>query len=1276
MSGPDPAVGRRIGPYVIVRRLGQGGLGTVYEALDEAVSRRVALKVYHAAFAADTAQRERIAREARVAARVRHRSLLPIHRLFVDDGMPCIAMQLVEGGSLADVLARLRAEPERRLSRATFLAAARAVVGTGAGPPAPTPGPAGDPGHAETVAWIGREIASALAALHGADIVHRDVKPGNVLLAADGRVYLSDFGLARDETLATLTRSGEFLGTPRYLAPEQIRGERAGARSDVYGLGATLYELLALEPAFGEADTHRLTEQIESARFRPLRAAAPSVPADLAAIVEHCLERDPRDRYPTALDLAADLQRFQRHEAVAASRPSRARRLLRAARRRPIATAAVAAGALALALGAGLVARESGVRRAAQAAAVREEAAAAGSLVDRCRSASAAGDWVALAEALRDSAGRTHGGARETELEQAEAALAEATARLVRGVLDAPLPTNPATFLAAARELRSIVELFPSAARRTGADATAAALADARAIEEALALDPVVDQLFDRNAAGLEETVRRLFQWLARESRLALLIASDSAETVLLPGRDFVAIGTPSIRTGSGGAGFAGYGLRAPEIGRDDYADLEWRGKFALALRGIPPAVNDPAARAALEAGRSRKSLEASRRGVRALILIDGTDEAADWADLERTAQLSTRTAVPTLIVRHSAGLSWLRGEVDLVALAQSQPAAARDLPNLRFELVPAPGSPRDRASTLAPLLERVVRDSKPSVRQLVPFLAVLLPGERATCVLERLLQDPDPIVVGITAMLLAHQPRAALRGALLELLAAQTGPGSEAAARSVIDSDKLTYCSDWLFRQRDGSFEMGSVELEILSALELPFDTPYVLDNDLSPRALVFGALDAVDSAAAMPFAEALLREGEWPAIEVLVRDRGTACFDLLATALQAGATGAEAAFGRADAITQHKLASPAFRTRIARALAAGGDRRGLDEALRLLERTTRAARGSGDGNARLTVGVLEILVQFDEATGAEPLFAHLTTLGSGERRVLFEQWSQWRSSDQALFPLLQPQRLSACAARVGAALRRPGTADREAALDLLERLPFAGAVPEAIAVPLLDLCRAGDARTRSRALRAAIAFAPEVWPRFVALLQSGDAEFAQAALARLAERPSYGAVARSHLRDALAVAAEDPTRCFASAHRALEFLGRVAERLPPSEWPGELADAASATLDAVRAALEPGTEPLEFVARPLLESLLAAGGAEPATARCALAVARLAVEGRYPPEDSLALLAIDAFALCGRDADARDFGAGVLRRLPEGDAARDRISERLRSLAPAAPR
>jgi serine/threonine protein kinase/WD40 repeat protein len=339
---------RQVGDYTLLREVGRGGMGVVYEAEQLSLGRRVALKVLHVRGLTGAAALGRFRREARLAARLHHTNIVPVFE-FGQDGDVCFyAMQYIPGQSLDRVVDHLRrGRPGggalSRIAR-TFGAGSEALsrgdtvcTRRPEPPDAPAPvtevsGPRAGLGY-QAVARVGLQAAQALAYAHERGVLHRDVKPSNLLLDEPGVVWVTDFGLAKGEDDG-LTGSGDFLGTLRYMAPERFRGS-CDARADVYGLGLTLYELLVLRPAFPASEHARLLDEIHYREPPRPRALDPHVPADLETVVLTAMDKDPARRYQTAAEMADDLGRFLAGTPIRARRAGAWERAWKWARRRP-----------------------------------------------------------------------------------------------------------------------------------------------------------------------------------------------------------------------------------------------------------------------------------------------------------------------------------------------------------------------------------------------------------------------------------------------------------------------------------------------------------------------------------------------------------------------------------------------------------------------------------------------------------------------------------------------------------------------------------------------------------------------------------------------------------------------------------------------------------------------------------------------------------------------------------------------------------------------------
>jgi serine/threonine protein kinase/WD40 repeat protein len=352
----------RLGDFAIVREVGRGGMGIVYEARQESLGRQVALKVLGPRYASSPRQVQRFLREARSAARLHHTNIVPVFGVGEDDGHHFYVMQFIAGlglDAVIDELRRLHAPAkDRSAPPAATMAASETVPGAADRPSVTVPtglvqGPWPDRsdlgrGYARSVAHVGAQAAEALAYAHEHGLLHRDIKPSNLLLDAQGTAWVTDFGLAKAAADEDLTQSGDLVGTLRYMAPERFRG-RCDARSDVHALGLTLYELLALRPAFDAPERDRLIYQVTHESPPRLRSVAPAVPPDLETIVQKAIATDPTDRYESAAAMASDLQRFLDDRPIQARRAGPVEQLARWSRRNPhlAALGAAVAGLLA-----------------------------------------------------------------------------------------------------------------------------------------------------------------------------------------------------------------------------------------------------------------------------------------------------------------------------------------------------------------------------------------------------------------------------------------------------------------------------------------------------------------------------------------------------------------------------------------------------------------------------------------------------------------------------------------------------------------------------------------------------------------------------------------------------------------------------------------------------------------------------------------------------------------------------------------------------------------
>jgi serine/threonine protein kinase/WD40 repeat protein/Tfp pilus assembly protein PilF len=367
-----------LGDYRILREVGRGGMGVVYEAVQLSLGRRVALKVLPFASALDARQLARFKNEAQAAACLHHTNIVPVYAVGQERGVHYYAMQLIEGQTLAAVIQEWRRLAGGRDSAATALTQRGEpnAPPTTIYVPAPPAAPAGaadtasqpallsrehstnSPGFFRTVARLGVQAAQGLEHAHGLGVVHRDVKPANLMVAGRGQLWITDFGLAHCQAQAGLTMTGDLVGTLRYMSPEQALGRRVAIdhRTDVYSLGVTLYELLTLEPAFPGHNRAEVLRRIAWDEPAPPRQRNPSVPAELETIVCKAMAKHPDERYQTARELTDDLERFLKDEPIRARRASLAQRARKFARRHRAVVATAALGGVLLLLAVAAVA--------------------------------------------------------------------------------------------------------------------------------------------------------------------------------------------------------------------------------------------------------------------------------------------------------------------------------------------------------------------------------------------------------------------------------------------------------------------------------------------------------------------------------------------------------------------------------------------------------------------------------------------------------------------------------------------------------------------------------------------------------------------------------------------------------------------------------------------------------------------------------------------------------------------------------------------------------
>ena len=548
---------KRIGRYEVVRELARGGMGVVFLARHAELGREVALKVMRGS-AADKGMVQRFIAEAQTVAQLDHPNIVRVHEVGKEGEDPFLVMDLIEGESLEEKLKRQGTLPNKEVGE------------------------------------IGRALADALEHAHERSIVHRDVKPANVLIDTEGRPLLTDFGLAKDLSADKgLTQEGQWVGTPGYMPPEQASGDlrRIDRKSDVYGLGGTLYALLTGRPPFETETAHETLKAIQETRPTPPSALRPDVSPDLEAVILKCLEKQPESRYLSARELAEDLGRYLHDHPVLARPATRVELVLRWAKRnRAFVAASLAATLLLGVIGVALLAVFV-IPQQRAASALAEHLSYRDSVLEpyACGLGSGLAPSAEDLEAqLASLAAATQGTSREPEA-RSEGELARATLRVLQADPKQPVPRATAgrstpdlvvdTLLLLERgEFTAAKQALASARRRVGPYATLVQLAELELLARA---DPTT---FLEKASDLEgaaqaraEALRKIAVELLYERQL---LAAARGESLSSNDRRRLAASLEAAKR----LGMSRDQIAAAKTAATKRSAARWRERLSLAL--------------------------------------------------------------------------------------------------------------------------------------------------------------------------------------------------------------------------------------------------------------------------------------------------------------------------------------------------------------------------------------------------------------------------------------------------------------------------------------------------------------------------------------------------------------------------------------------------------------------------------------------------------------------------------------------------------------------
>jgi len=351
----EPAPGEVIGDFKIIREIGRGGMGVIFEAEQLSLHRQVALKVLYPALSSSVRTLRRFHRESEAVAKIKHNNIIPVWAVGASRGLNYFAMRYLPGPNLAELIEELRvAKDDGRRTLIIDLYGSNVAVQSSTAGEAVAVAPASDQtglrfsvnNYVYRAIELIANIADGLAASHERGVIHRDVKPGNLVFDSSGQLVLTDFGIAKSSSNLTITRTGEFIGSPGYISPEQAMAKRINVdhRTDIYSLGVTLYEFLTLHQPFLLETLEATLRAILTKQPESPRKLNPRLPKDIETVVLKAMDKDPDRRFASAMEFAGELRRILNFEAISSTPPgalTKAARIMRHNRSTTVASLAI-----------------------------------------------------------------------------------------------------------------------------------------------------------------------------------------------------------------------------------------------------------------------------------------------------------------------------------------------------------------------------------------------------------------------------------------------------------------------------------------------------------------------------------------------------------------------------------------------------------------------------------------------------------------------------------------------------------------------------------------------------------------------------------------------------------------------------------------------------------------------------------------------------------------------------------------------------------------------